>query len=216
MNTQGSNSLIFTTLVANSPQVLLTFLYFSYNGIFTCMLQGKEWNEYAHKRRTLRVSSPKGMQRSTYRLQLPYRYGIPLLIVSGILHWFVSQSIFLARVTVLDSFDNEVPEASVSTCGYSLIAIISVMVLGAVVVFLGIHIGFRRYKVGMPFAGSCSAAISAACHPPQSDTNAFLKPVMWGVVSHESDGVGHCSFTSFQVKKPIKGRFYASLESKIL
>ena len=34
----------------------------------------------------------------------------------------------------------------------------------------------------MPLAGRCSAAISAACHPPEVDTNALTKALLWGVV----------------------------------
>ena len=203
-----------TVLLANVPQIILSFLYFSYNGIFTCMLMTEEWNRYAKKRRTLRVTSPKGNQRSTYYLQLPYRWGFPLLVGSGILHWLVSQSIFLARVNVLDRNEIIQPE-SISTCGYSPIAIIFVIILGSAVVITGITCGFRRSKGGMPLAGSCSAAISAACHPPESDINPSMRPVMWGVVTDVvhtkagGNGVGHCSFTNFEVSAPIVGEHYA-------
>lgn len=178
------------------------------------MLLAREWNGYARKRKPLRVTLPTGPQRGTYRLQLPYRYGIPLLIGSGLLHWLVSQSIFLARVNVLGSNDQEVTELAVSTCGYSPIAIIFVIILGSLVVLIGIFCGSRRYAAGMPLAASCSAAMSAACHPPESDENPSLKPVMWGVVTKEDgerpdDSIGHCSFTSFQVEAPIVGKRYA-------
>ena len=215
----GPAGVIFTVLVANSPQIVLSFLYFAYNGIFTCMLLAEEWSGYASKRRFLRVTSPTGGQRSTYRLQLPYRYGVPLLIGSSALHWFVSQSIFLARVNVIDSTGAEVPDVEISTCGYSPIALIFVIILGSIVVLLGISSGFRRARVGMPLAGSCSAAISAGCHPPETDVDASLKRVMWGVVDKESfkyrgKNVGHCSFTSFKVEAPIVGRLYAGLQTR--
>lgn len=64
------------------------------------MLMAEEWSGYVHERKPLRVSNPSGSQRSTYRLQLPYRYGIPLLVLSGLLHWPVSQSLLIARVTL--------------------------------------------------------------------------------------------------------------------
>lgn len=213
-NLSGPGGVIFTVLNANSPQIILSFLYFAYNGIFTCMLLAEEWSAYASKRRFLRVTSPTGGQRSTYRLQLPYRYGVPLLIGSSALHWFVSQSIFLARVNVLDSAGDEVTHESISTCGYSPMAMIFVIILGSIVVLLGIANGFRKARVGMPLAGSCSAAISAACHPPETDVDASMKRVMWGVVNKESfkhldESVGHCSFTSFKVEAPIEGNLYA-------
>lgn len=210
----GPGGVIFTVLVANLPQVILSFLYFVYNGTFTYMLLAEEWSAYASKRRFLRVTSPKGGQRSIYRLQLPYRYGIPLLIGSSALHWFVSQSIFIARVIVIDFTEVEVPGAGISTCGYSPIALIFLIILGSIVVLLGISYGFRKARVGMPLAGSCSAAISAACHPPETDVDASMKRVMWGVVDKESfkhldESVGHCSFTSFKVEAPIVGNLYA-------
>ena len=195
-------------LLANSPQVLLSFLFLTYNGLFTCMLLGHEWSSYAHVRKPLRVTSPAGSQRSTYRLQLPYKYGIPLLVLSGTLHWLVSQSIFLARVDwyedgMLDQYSYD----SISTVGYSCIAIITVIALGGIVVIIGILHGFRRYKPGIPLAASCSAAISAACHRPNEDVDAPYKPVMWGAVKSKNP-IGHCCFTSFEVTKPVKGQKY--------
>lgn len=212
-NLPGASGLLATVLIANSPQALLSFLFLTYNGLYTCMLLADEWSDYAHERKTLRVTNPIGNQRSTYRLQLPYRYGIPLLILSGILHWLVSQSLFLARVSNFDSNGVEDTTNAISTVGYSNIAIITVIILGSVVVALGILNGFRRYKPGMPLAGSCSAAISAACHPPSDDTDAAVLPVLWGVVGTErgASGVGHCCFTTFDAAPPLEGEVYAGL-----
>ena len=210
----GAGGVIPIALVSNSPQIILSFLYFSYNGIFTCMLLAKEWSTYGSKRTFLRVTTPTGRQRSTYRLQLPYRYGVPLLIGSGTLHWLVSQSIFLARVNVLDHAGSQHPSVELSTCGYSPIATLFAIILGFLVLLVGIANGIRKVSVDMPFAGSCSAVISAACHPPKTDVNASLKRVKWGVVAEgnpngSNQSVGHCSFTSFKVEAPIVGRKYA-------
>ena len=180
------------------------------------MLLGHEWSGYAHVRKPLRVTSPTGSQRSTYRLQLPYKFGIPLLVLSGTLHWLVSQSIFLALVDYYDngvldthSFDADGEDLyqSISTLGYSCIAIITVIALGGIVVLIGILHGFRRYKPGAPLVGSCSAAISAACHRPNEDVDAPYKPVMWGAVK-SSNPIGHCCLTSFEVTKPVPGKEY--------
>ena len=130
------------------------------------------------------------------------------MILSGILHWLVSQSLFLARVTSYDYTGAVDDGASVSTVGYSCIAIITVITLGSVVVLIGILMGFRRYKPGIPLAGSCSAAISAACHRPKEDDDAATKPVMWGSLGSR-DGFGHCCLTSFEVTKPLIGEQYA-------
>ena len=218
-NLSGSGGLLATVLLANSPQLLLSFLYFSYNGIITCMIMGHEWSSYAQKRRPLRVTSPTEEQRCTYYLQLPYRYGIPLLVASGTLHWLVSQAIFLARVDVIDS-EGQPTSDSISTCGYSPIALIFVIALGTILVLIGITCGFLKSKGNMPLAGSCSAAISAACHPPESDVDAPLKPVMWGTITDSlgledgETGIGHCSFTSLPVEAPIIGKEYAGIRHR--
>ncbi|ODM24070.1 hypothetical protein SI65_01660 [Aspergillus cristatus] len=47
--------------------------------------------------------------------------------------------------------------------------------------FIILGLGFKHFKNSMPLAGSYSAAISAACHPPPGGGDA-LKPVMWGEV----------------------------------
>ena len=137
---------------------------------------------------------------------------------SSMLHWFVSQSIFLARINVIYS-GVEVPGIGLSTCGYSPMAMIFVIFLGSVIVLLGMCFGFRKSKGVMPLAGSCSAAISAACHPSETDLNASMKRVMWGVVAedcfqYEGESVGHCSFTSSTVEAPVVGKWYCGLEAQ--
>ena len=181
------------------------------------MLLAEEWSAYATKKRFLRVTSPTGGQRSTYYLQLPYRYSIPLLIGSSVLHWLVSQSIFLARVNTIDSARVEIPGLEISTCGYSPMAMIFVIILGSIVVLLGICFGLRKAGGGMPLAGSCSAAISAACHPPEADVDASMKRIMWGVVAEDcfqygGEDVGHCSFTISTVEAPVVGKWYAGVQ----
>lgn len=182
-----------------------------------------EWI-FTHKKAT--SSNLTSQQRGTYLLQLPYGYSIPLLIGSGLLHWLVSQSIFLTRVRVLDaagsfrivSIDDPLSDGratrvlkEICTCGYSPIAIVFVIALGSIVMLLGIIDGLRQLKVGIPVAGSCSAAISAACHPPQGDSSPSLKPVMWVVVAKEEveisdNDIGHCTFTGLEVEPPKCGQ----------
>ena len=204
-NLAGSSGLHLNALVTNLPQVVLSFLFLLYNGLFTSMLLADEWNGYARERKPLRVTDPRGAQRSTYRLQLPYRYGVPLLTASATLHWLVSQSLFLVNMTGYRTKGQDII-LPLSTIGYSCIAIITVIFLGVIMIFLEVLNGFRVHQ-GMPLAGSCSAAISAACHRPEEDVDAATKPVMWGVVSSE-DGVGHCCFTSFEFSRPVPGEHY--------
>ena len=68
--------LIATVLLANLLQGILSFLYLTYNGLFSCVLGANEWSRFAQYRQPLRVTTPIGKQHSTYYLQLPYTYAI--------------------------------------------------------------------------------------------------------------------------------------------
>ena len=193
-------------MLTSSDQLILSFLYFLFNGICTCMLLAKEWSEYAYERKTLRVSSPIEKQRSTYFLQLPYKYAIPLLIFSGALHWFVSQSIFLANINGYN-VHGLASNGSFSTCGYSPISMVFVIIFGSLLILFGLALGFRTYKPGIPLAGSCSKKISAACHIPENELELHPEQglLQWGVIPgvFDKNGNPHYSFSSRPVIKPL-------------
>jgi len=187
--TSNSQSfLLWMVIQANSPQIIFSMLYFFYNRSYTAMLAMVEWTNFAVKRQSLRVSQPIGIQRSTYWLQLPYLYSLPLLIGSGVTHWALSQSLFLVRVSFYDrdgqpmlptpSNSQYTPISNTFTVlGYSPKAILTSIII--TVVMLAVLIGnqFRRYPSAMPLAVNCSFAISAACHQPDDDPDASYKRV---------------------------------------
>lgn len=190
--------------------------FYRINGILTAMVMAKEWSDFAYERKTLRVTVPEGGQRSTYYLQLPYRYGIPLLSASMLLHWLTSQAIFLDRRVVEQAWQDENYEESwtgnVSAVGYSPMAVMLCLVVGSLIIFALIALGFRKYKSGIPLAGSCSAAISAACHAFDKKNNVTTLPLRWGVVEEaEGNRFGHCAFSSGDVSKPQFGGQYAGI-----
>ncbi|KAG0635399.1 hypothetical protein HOY80DRAFT_1093564 [Tuber brumale] len=197
-------------LLANLPQTILSFLYLTYNSLFTCMLSAHEWPLFSHHHRTLRVTSPRPGQRSTYWLQIPYTYAIPLISMSGLLHWLISQSIFFARIEVSDPLGRETP-VTASTVGYSCIAIIFVLSLGLLSLLTAAGMGHRRFAAEATTVGSCSAAISAACHAWEPSDVAIGKKVRWGDVGIVPDlGVRHLTFSSERaVGKPVFGASYS-------
>ena len=206
-NIMPMNMSLFTTVIlANLPQTILSYIYLSFNWLCTCMYAGHEWMKYASHRRPLRVTSPIGAQRSTYYLQLPYRYSIPLITLSSLLAWLTSQSFFLVQIKVMDHGSES--DKSISSCGYSPGAIALAMIVGSIIFLATVLIGLRQYPIGMPLAATNSMGISAACHAPPDDLDASVLPVQWGVVSVK-EGVGHCSFSSKLVAPPIPGREYA-------
>jgi hypothetical protein len=143
LNGSGLGSLISNILIANLPQALMSLIYVFHNGVLTSMLAADEWSRFGHHRKTLRVSSPVENQRSTYYLQLPYKYGVPLLAISGTYHWLVSQSIFLARVNIYDFDGKHDPKDDISTCGYSCAPMFFIVTFGSFILLVfGIGSGF--------------------------------------------------------------------------
>ncbi|KAK3348534.1 hypothetical protein B0H65DRAFT_508402 [Neurospora tetraspora] len=142
-------------LLANTPQIFLSLTYLFFNNILTKM--------------TLRTSQPRGSQRSTFFLSLPYRYALPFVVVSGVMHWLISQCLYFTEVDFIDldgtTLDKSNP--TTTTLGYSTWAMFWVIVLGTLswVAILGSAV-FGKYPAGMPIMGSCSAVIAAACHAP--------------------------------------------------
>ncbi|KAG0635401.1 hypothetical protein HOY80DRAFT_1093571 [Tuber brumale] len=197
-------------LVANLPQTILSFLYLTYNSLFTCMLSSHEWSLFGHHHRTLPVTSPLPGQRSTYRLQIPYIYAIPLMTLSGLLHWLTSQSLFFARVEIWDPLGRTTPVA-ISTVGYSCIAIIFVLTLGILALLTAVGMGYRQSAAETTTVGSCSAAISAPCHSCEHSDMIIRKKVRWGDVGIVQNlGARHLTFSSEEgVGKPIFGEVYA-------
>lgn len=209
-----SETLITNVLVANTPQVIMSMIYFSYNAIFTSLSLITEWDRLGTELKGLRVSSHcQGDQRQTYFLQLPYRYSLPLTIFSGGLHWLISQSIFLVNIEMWPPFTTS--SDNIMSCGWSPIGIICVIVAGTIMVVFLLTSGLRRLRYGgIPVAGSCSAAISAACHPaPNEEPEMWKKPLRWGVVSKASSEASselpHCSFSSRKIDAPIEGKRYS-------
>ncbi|CAI6331874.1 unnamed protein product [Periconia digitata] len=198
-----SKDLLSRIFMANIPQIWLAALKLLTNGFITGICTELEWASYADRRKGLRVSSNRrDSQRSTYFLQLPYRFSIPLLVVFGILHWLASQSFFVA--------DDDVG----ATLGISpLGCVISLAILAVIMVYLVVQ-GLWTVHIQMPLMGSCSAVIAAACQP-RDDVEmkeAHSKPVQWGVVCEPMysgiDEISHCGFSHEYVDIPVGGRVY--------
>lgn len=205
----SSNSrLIAMVAVANIPQVLVSCLYFAYNTVYTSMVSADEWSRFTTHRKTLRTTEPQGLQRSTYWLSLPWTYGLPLAAASSLLHWLISQSLFIARTEVLNT-EGEPESISYMEVGYSPLAILFALLFGTGMVLIMVANGARKLKGGI-LVGNNSLAISAACHAPEKDRDAHLKPVKWGALAMQFDDQkeGHCCFTSRDVEPPSVGQVY--------
>jgi hypothetical protein len=213
-----SSDLLVAIITANSPQMIVTYIYLLFNSLMTSMLAMAEWCTYAAgPARGLRVSSPQkaSEQRSKYFLQVPLRYGLLVMLFLTVLHWLVSQMVFMARIDVYDVQGQLDPASSVTTVYFSPLAMVIAVPLGSTLVLL--LIGFAiiaHYPANVPLAACCSASISAACQPADGDSfveDLAQKRLTWGVVGfgRGDRGVGHATFSNLPVGQLMTGRLYA-------
>ena len=79
--------------------------------------------QFAVHRRTLCLIHPEGIQRSSYFLAMPMRYGAPLMAASTTLKWMISQSMFLVSIVGFYP-DWTTAESSYYFYGYSCQAVL--------------------------------------------------------------------------------------------
>jgi hypothetical protein len=196
---EGIANLIGNILLANGAQVLASFIYLFYNNILTQQLAADEWVRFVGPggKKPLRVSTPAGMQRSSYFLSLPMRYGAPVMANSMLLLSLISEGIFLVQTSSFSPRPDgaRLPKFDVSARGYSALGIILALVVGAVSVLVLIAHSFaRQYRdipPGFQLMGFSSAAIGPMCRRPEGDTDAHLFPVRMGIMSNqEADAMG--------------------------
>ncbi|KAH7390740.1 hypothetical protein DE146DRAFT_766784, partial [Phaeosphaeria sp. MPI-PUGE-AT-0046c] len=213
ISSHGFSGIIQNTLLANGPQVILSMIYFSYNATITSMLVAHEWSGFFSRSKSLRVSNNvSGLQRSTYFLQLPYRYALPLLAFSALLQWLASQSLSVVQIFVPSDQRWEIRCGSdFVTLSYSplgiLLSLIVIILLSTTLFILG-----RKKLSSMPVVGSCSAAIAASCHAGPSEQVPWEKNLKWGALAQPTNArgfhIGHCGLTSSTVERPVAGAFY--------
>ena len=220
----GSNSVFSlpgNILIVNTPQLMISFLYVLYNNILTRQLVTDEWIRFQQPdgKKPLRVSSPIGMQRSSYFLTLPLKYSAPLMVATILLHWLVSQSYFIVWSSGFGpgASGERLPLYDKMNRGYSPLAVILAVSLGATLIaVLLINSAIRRYK-DVPLSyikmGTSSIAISAACQRPKEDVDARLFPVSLGAVKdQETESMGVSGrlvvSTDIELKPPEPGLRY--------
>ena len=117
--------LYLSVAFSNLWQFVISLLYLAYNAVLTAMLVANEWDRFGKTRKPLRVTEPQGHQRSTYSISVPLRYGLPILVAIGALHYTVSQSVFVVSLTRFFSDGREDIANRSATSGYSCIAIMT-------------------------------------------------------------------------------------------
>ncbi|CRL22866.1 unnamed protein product [Penicillium camemberti] len=213
----GYMGFMATVLAVNVPQAVITIIYAVYNNTLTRMLLAAEYNDFGVERKPLRVSFPTGEQRSTYYLSIPYRYSVPFVVLSTIAHWLASEALSFVQIIPRDVQGNLDRSRALHGVGASSVGLRIMVIPWLIIVVVVLILMFRKFKsAAMPIAMNCSAAISAACHPPPDDIDAAEKPVMWGQADMEiaslrtflgsgaADIETRCSRTTFTSKDVVE------------
>ncbi|RFN51744.1 hypothetical protein FIE12Z_3947 [Fusarium flagelliforme] len=207
---------IHRALFANLPHLVLALSYFAYNNILTRMLSERELSEIGRKFVPLRVSAPRGSQQGTHRLQLPYMWSIPLIAMSGILHWLLSNCLF-PKVNI--GYEAYPPYGesiwSGRGLGFSTLAVLITIAICFCAILIPIFIGRKKLSKDMVVFAGNSVVLSAACHvmrlqtaKQEGDVDTALiqrgqaresdiaaRKLRWGVVvPYQGGRPGHLSF----------------------
>ncbi|KAJ4256234.1 hypothetical protein NW762_009313, partial [Fusarium torreyae] len=178
---QYTGDFMHLVLMANIPQLVLSVSYLQFNHLVTRIVMAKEWAQMSTKYRPLRVTNPQGEQTSTYRLQLPYKWAVPCILASILLHWLVSNTCYVfmadgayyssslagaAATTTGDSI--KLTDIAFIAIGYSTVAGLITVIVFAVIICIPLLLSFRKLPGDMVVVGSNSLAIAAACHVSKS------------------------------------------------
>ena len=225
------------------PHLLLGMLYLATNALLTTFYFSHESSLFATTPpRPLRVSAavPEGAQTPSglLRLTLPRRVSSVLMVVFMVMGFLLSRGFWAIGVRFVDPniMDNSDSVTTRSAIGLSPAPLLTLLTFLLILAFTILGFGLRRAPSvgagGNPMAlagGSCSAVISARCHPLARERDGlWLKPVMWGVVregnlpssgtaTRNTSGswgwggvaVSHCGFTAGRAGVVEPGREYA-------
>ncbi|CAJ2502436.1 Uu.00g098300.m01.CDS01 [Anthostomella pinea] len=221
-------------IIASLPQLLLAILYLTINSLLTTYFLSQEIALFAVGPRALRVSSnPSGRQSTSLYLTLPRPVSWMLLAVFAALGLVLSQAVFPAALDAAtatafapSSSPDHAASAVVPAIAFStqalltLIVILIVILVALLIAVLGL--GLRLTPAarladgtakGNPIAlqgGSCSAALSAKCHPAAGEGEIWLGRATWGVVQPATGvRVGRCAFSGEGAGCVDVGRSYA-------
>ncbi|KAL1842642.1 hypothetical protein VTJ49DRAFT_4553 [Mycothermus thermophilus] len=212
-------------VVATLPQLLMALLYLAANALLSAYFVSRESSLFAvGGPRPLRVSSAKpfGLQRTSARLALPWAVSGMVGVLFAGMTFVLSQGVVAVAVRRVEVDITNPSSSSLSAVGSrdedtTLIAlglnntalltlVCALGLLAAVITGLGFLKAPRAGKEpGNPMAlagGSCSAVISARCHPLARERGLLLwgRRIMWGVVREgEGDGLAgvHADASTF-------------------
>ena len=144
------------------------------------------------------------------------------MLLNAVLHWAVARSIFLVQFDLYPPTGIQASKQVATAIALKPVGILIAVIIGGVLIMTLFGLACVRLPPGMPMLGTCSLAISAACHPPEGDDMAEHELLMYGVIDmdeEESDQEEEkrpkrVTFTSWNVTSLKKGQTYSAIYKK--
>ena len=194
-------------MIANLPQVWSTICYLTWTNQITRIWLEREWRSYyrAHIRPRVSINTKQpGVQNARW-LQLPYWLTGVLMSISVLLHWLVSQTLFVVEIYFTD-----LTMSSVFHLHYSPLAIISVGTITTMLVF-GITVYYLvPIAAWMPLMAGSTKVVFDSCFRLPSD-GLPRTGIGWGDISVGNDRVAGFGAV---VAKMVEGVTYPGLISE--
>ncbi|THV74957.1 hypothetical protein D6D28_02178 [Aureobasidium pullulans] len=176
-----------------SIHVVISITYLFYNHLFSRMFAAVELSSYSRTQAPLRVTLPRQGARNTYYLAMKPYYSLLLIVALVLVHFLTTQALNVVALTTYDVMGQYSHQRI--TYGISPSSAISALVVGFVMLCALAFALERKLDDGMPVLGTCSMAISAACHVDSG--RATLGPVNYG----KDEGTGKSGFMCREVSE---------------
>nr|XP_036587658.1 uncharacterized protein CTRU02_02574 [Colletotrichum truncatum]KAF6798600.1 hypothetical protein CTRU02_02574 [Colletotrichum truncatum] len=152
-------------LLVHFPQVGLASMALFLNVIYTRMLMAREWASYSVGLKTLRVSEPRGKQRRTHFLEIPWRYAVAVQVLGILVRWLCANAMYTVNVEPpQDGVVNRYENFRYFNILLSFRAALGTVIAFFIMMVTPLILACFRLPGEAVMVGSCSAAISAACH----------------------------------------------------
>ncbi|KAI4719237.1 hypothetical protein E4T48_04552 [Aureobasidium sp. EXF-10727] len=172
----STRGLLANLLGLGSIHLAISVTYLFYNHLWSRMLAAAELNTFIKDRGPLRVTLPAPGARSTYYLSIKPHFSGILIIALTLVHFFTTRALNVVAIQIYDVMGGYSHQRI--TYGISTPSAILALLLGfAMLCALAFGLEKKLYD-GMPVLGTCSMAISAACHA--DDIVMSLRPVTYG------------------------------------
>ncbi|KAG9699771.1 hypothetical protein KCU76_g1275, partial [Aureobasidium melanogenum] len=185
----SSRGLLANLTCLGSIHLVISVTYLFYNHVWSRMFAAAELNAFVKTRTPLRVTLPAQGAQSTYYLSIKPHLSALLIIGLILIHLFTMRALNVVAIQTYDIVGHYSHQRI--TYGISTSSAIIALLLGFAMLCALVFGMERKSHAGMPVLGTCSMAISAACHADDGSV-VILTKVSYGK-NARTGRMGFCS-----------------------